>query len=352
MTYPSHEALVRRAVRDHQRLGRLGGRWVVTTQAPPSGSSLQETFRTGYGTWLRTTAITGLAGALLVPPPAASSAIAPGLPATDPQAIRLAPLEAQGTNPRPEELFTDLVKGKPEGQPDRNRYDPPQAAAQPDRQSGRPVSPLQKPPPARTPSAAEVVPINPIPLPAVPKPALSPNLTGIGRLPRAPSANRVDSERSQPPRPAPREPWIDGPTATLKERARAAGLQPATPERVDQWVTTVWTVMHKAPKPSKTDPALITLTEVSPTPKMGWSYRVQRGDSLWRISTHLWADDSSGHNLDRTWRTLHEWNRDVLGPDSNLIHPGQVLEIPADAQDVTTTLSGASSLPVTGDAAG
>ncbi|MGH8901443.1 MAG: LysM peptidoglycan-binding domain-containing protein [Egibacteraceae bacterium] len=358
MTYPSDESVVRRAVRDHQRVGRGGGgRWVVTTQAPPPGGPLQETSRPGYGVWLRTTAITGLASALLVPPAAASPAsltpeIAPGVPATNPQVIRPAPLEPRRTNPRPGKLLTGLVQGKPEDQPGRNGHGRPQAGAQADRQSGKPVSPLQSPPPARQPSAAQVVPTIPIPLPAVQKPALPPNLTGIERLPQAPSTNRVDSERSQPPRPAPRQQRIDGPAATLQERASAAGSRKATPERVDQWVTTVQTAMHEAPKSPKNNPALIALPEVSPTPKMGWSYRVQPGDSLWRISTQLWADDSSGHNLDRTWRTLHEWNRDVLGPDSNLIHPGQVLEIPADAQGVTTTLSGASSLPTTGDAAG
>jgi len=36
----------------------------------------------------------------------------------------------------------------------------------------------------------------------------------------------------------------------------------------------------------------------------------------------------SAADVDRTWRVLYEVNKRVLGPDPDLIHPGQILEIP------------------------
>lgn len=364
MTYSSYEVLIRRAVRDHQRIGRVGGeRWVVAAPAPEG--ALQETLRTGYAAWLRTTAVAGLASALLVPSVAVAASPAsapgtPGVPATNPQAIRPPRLavpkpDVPNTDLRPQTLLKGLVQDEPEDTADHHRRsNAPHAAAQLDRQSGKPVSPLQKPPPAR--------PVIPAPNPslAAPKaqaPQIPPGPAAMGELPRAPATvpslapiprpshqevggaapGNVDSERSQPPSQRPAKP-----SATPEEREQRAGaaeLQAVTPERVDRWVTAVRTAMREAPKGKKANPALVTLAEVSPTPRMGWSYRVQPGDSLWRISTRLWTDHASDHSLDRTWRTLHEWNRDVVGPDSSRIYPGRVLEIPADAEDITTTLS-------------
>ncbi|MGH8898900.1 MAG: LysM peptidoglycan-binding domain-containing protein [Egibacteraceae bacterium] len=380
MTYSSYEELVRRAVRDHQRIGRAGGgRWVVTMQAPPPcfakvRGPLRETLRTGYGSWVRTTAITGLASALLVPPGAAASPVAPGLPATNPQAIGPSRLEARGADPRPQKLLGGLAQSATRG-------NSPQAVAQPDRQAGKPVAPLQSPPSARQPLAAQIPSLAAAKL-AAPQPenlcrnitgrcrgsadegsparltAPNPRSTGVppgpaamGGLPPTPSAHRVGTEQSQPTGQRP-----GGTVAALEERAKVPESRPVTPERVDQWATTVRTAMRTSATPRGLEdaagrPALFTLGEVSPTPRVGWSYRVKRGDSLWRISAQLWEDDSSGHSLDRASRVLHEWNRDVVGTNSNLIYPGQVLEIPAAAEDVTTTWSAASPHPVAEDVA-
>ena len=50
------------------------------------------------------------------------------------------------------------------------------------------------------------------------------------------------------------------------------------------------------------------------------TYTVVKGDSLSKIAKHLWGDAS-------LWPKIHEANRDTIkNPD--LIHPGQVLNIP------------------------
>lgn len=60
---------------------------------------------------------------------------------------------------------------------------------------------------------------------------------------------------------------------------------------------------------------------VQPSAPLG-SYTVRPGDTLWDISI--------AHGL-RTWKTLYALNRSVVGPDPDLIFPGQVLRLPGGA---------------------
>ena len=57
---------------------------------------------------------------------------------------------------------------------------------------------------------------------------------------------------------------------------------------------------------------------------------VRAGDSLWSIA----ARDLGGHARDRAvtarWHRVYATNRAVIGPDPDLIRPGQVLEIRKD----------------------
>ena len=51
------------------------------------------------------------------------------------------------------------------------------------------------------------------------------------------------------------------------------------------------------------------------------TYTIVAGDSLWAIANKLLGDGSR-------WPELYEANKDVIGANPNLIHPGQVLTIP------------------------
>ncbi len=53
--------------------------------------------------------------------------------------------------------------------------------------------------------------------------------------------------------------------------------------------------------------------------RAGRTYTVRAGDTLSAIATRLGLDD---------WRTLYKANRSVIGPDPDLIRPGQVLTVP------------------------
>lgn len=80
---------------------------------------------------------------------------------------------------------------------------------------------------------------------------------------------------------------------------------------------------HAAPStghsPTATDPA-------PPAPTT--SVTVQPGDSLWTITAGLLPADSADAEVAATWPVLYTANRDTIGPDPGLIHPGDVLTVP------------------------
>ncbi|KKL71962.1 hypothetical protein LCGC14_2089630 [marine sediment metagenome] len=51
------------------------------------------------------------------------------------------------------------------------------------------------------------------------------------------------------------------------------------------------------------------------------TYTVKASDNLWKIASRFYADG-------RQWQLIYDANIDVIGPDPDLIQPGQVLTIP------------------------
>jgi len=51
------------------------------------------------------------------------------------------------------------------------------------------------------------------------------------------------------------------------------------------------------------------------------TYTVRPGDSLWKIAKRHYGDGNR-------WNRLYEANRETIGANPDLIHPGQVLVIP------------------------
>lgn len=70
-----------------------------------------------------------------------------------------------------------------------------------------------------------------------------------------------------------------------------------------------------------------TLVQASPT------HTVEAGECLWRIAKHhLEASGAvaTGSDIGRFWRAIYAENRRLIGPDPDLILPGQVLTIPGE----------------------
>ena len=59
------------------------------------------------------------------------------------------------------------------------------------------------------------------------------------------------------------------------------------------------------------------------------AYVVQPGDSLWRITEALLGADASAAKIAATWPELYEANREAIGDNPSLIHPGLALSVPA-----------------------
>ncbi|WP_307875275.1 LysM peptidoglycan-binding domain-containing protein [Frankia nepalensis] len=55
---------------------------------------------------------------------------------------------------------------------------------------------------------------------------------------------------------------------------------------------------------------------------------VLRGDSLWTIAARHLGPAATDAQVASEWRRWWAANRDVIGPDPNLIHPGQRLRPP------------------------
>ncbi|MGZ6930056.1 MAG: LysM peptidoglycan-binding domain-containing protein [Acidimicrobiia bacterium] len=58
------------------------------------------------------------------------------------------------------------------------------------------------------------------------------------------------------------------------------------------------------------------------------SYTVAPGDCLWRIAAARLGPAPTNRAVDRGWRAIWSANRDAVGDDPGLIHPGLVLVIP------------------------
>jgi hypothetical protein len=59
------------------------------------------------------------------------------------------------------------------------------------------------------------------------------------------------------------------------------------------------------------------------------------GDSLWSITARSLPPDATDTDVDAAWRVLYAANRDRIGTDPGLIHPGVLLELPPTSDPST-----------------
>jgi nucleoid-associated protein YgaU len=84
----------------------------------------------------------------------------------------------------------------------------------------------------------------------------------------------------------------------------------------------------------RTRPVVVTGTESGRDER----YVVRPGDSLWSIAQ---AHPAGDVDVERRWRSIWAANRDVVGADPDLIHPGQALRLPGTHPRTHTDEDGA-----------
>ncbi|HEX5088059.1 MAG TPA: LysM peptidoglycan-binding domain-containing protein [Nocardioides sp.] len=90
---------------------------------------------------------------------------------------------------------------------------------------------------------------------------------------------------------------------------------------------------HAAPDRPRPEPLSgLPLPERAQGPARPAEHRVvvRPGDSLWALAERDLGGATSDQRVDDRWQAIYHRNRGVIGPDPDLIHPGQVLEIPQE----------------------
>lgn len=77
----------------------------------------------------------------------------------------------------------------------------------------------------------------------------------------------------------------------------------------------------------------VTVADPADVPRTDRRIVVRTGDSLWHLSRTASGPHASDADVAEHVERLYRHNRDRIGDDADLIHPGQVLELPEDGPD-------------------
>jgi nucleoid-associated protein YgaU len=111
----------------------------------------------------------------------------------------------------------------------------------------------------------------------------------------------------------------------------ASATAPATRTTTTPATTTPATTTHDTAATTTHDTAATTGTThpaVDGGPTAATTVSVRAGDTLWEIAAAHLPAGSDDAAVAAAWPRWYEANRDVIGPDPDLIHPGQVLTAP------------------------
>ena len=99
------------------------------------------------------------------------------------------------------------------------------------------------------------------------------------------------------------------------------------PAMIARWVPSV---PAPAPPPAtpRSDVRLVT-TAPSEAESVPDEVVIRRGDTLWDIAARVLGPQATAAEIATEWPKWYVANRDVIGPDPDVIHPGTVLRAPA-----------------------
>lgn len=100
----------------------------------------------------------------------------------------------------------------------------------------------------------------------------------------------------------------------------------ATPAGADDRRPSVPASLSGLPLPDRATGAPAPRSVPAPAPST--SVRVRPGDSLWAIAEERLGPRATVVEVAAYWQRIHARNRSAIGPDPDLILPGQLLELP------------------------
>lgn len=127
---------------------------------------------------------------------------------------------------------------------------------------------------------------------------------------------------------------VDPAVLAAAPELRTAGAVPATVEDVhDPGAGGVpvpgWTPTTARPAPARQSTAQVGLVSTTAAPTSTDEVVVHRGDTLWDIAARHLGEHATDQDVAEAWPRWYAANRDVIGADPDLIHPGQRLVVPA-----------------------
>lgn len=91
-----------------------------------------------------------------------------------------------------------------------------------------------------------------------------------------------------------------------------------------------WTPTPSPPRPvPAADVTLVSRASASSLPE---TVVVRRGDTLWDLAARHLGEDATPESIAEEWPRWHAANRAVIGPDPDLLQPGQQLVVPTDEE--------------------
>ena len=134
----------------------------------------------------------------------------------------------------------------------------------------------------------------------------------------------LDHRRSRPPRPRSGALRPHVVQALVGATLTCVGTQPAVaagPGAADQ----------SPPLPLRPVTAPTEAAHVEPPRARSFppaTVRVRPGDALWTIAADLAGPGADDAEIDRTWRVIYADNRERIGDEPDLLHPGTTLTVP------------------------
>ncbi|NNM46319.1 LysM peptidoglycan-binding domain-containing protein [Knoellia koreensis] len=155
----------------------------------------------------------------------------------------------------------------------------------------------------------------------------TPSATATTAMPLPPAGPGFTSTA---PTSAPTSAATTGPTSEPTSEPTPAATSPVAP--TSDIAPPGWTPTRPLVRPQPS-PELVT-GRVADGAEEG-SVVVRRGDSLWAIAARHLDAGASDAEIARAWPRWYAANRDVIGDDPHLLHPGMVLQVPGSRTAVT-----------------